>query len=160
MFANIFKLFRFVLFIEYKMAGTGKFMSPRLIILFEKDINLRQSIALILQRAGYTVVAIDCADKALELLHTGNYHLLISDISTHETYDQLLSKAHKIDPNLPIMILTDQSIAEIERENEITGAHYLLKPVAPERLLDFVQTILNNRNNSSSSTNPSNPVDQ
>jgi DNA-binding response OmpR family regulator len=125
-----------------------KSMSPSLIILFEKDTNLRQSIALILQRAGYVVSATGYVEKTLELLNSGNYHLLISDVNAPEIYDRLLSNAIKINPQIPIMILTDQSIAEIEGERGLSGAHYLLKPVAPERLLDFVQTILNRANNS------------
>ncbi len=123
-------------------------MSPKLIILVENDINLRQSIALILQRAGYLVTSTDCVDKALELLRRGDCHLLISDVNIPETNDVLLPKIPHTYPHLPIIILTDQSSAEVEGESKLSAAQYLLKPVAPERLLDSVGFILSRKNNS------------
>jgi DNA-binding NtrC family response regulator len=122
-------------------------MSPKFILLVENDANLRQSIVLILQRTGYMVTDTDCAKKALELLCNSNYHLLISDINMEETCSLLLPTTAVNYPHLPVVILTDQSITEDEAEDELFGAHYLLKPVAPERLLDSVRSILNKENN-------------
>ncbi len=123
-------------------------MSPKLIILVENDLNLRQSIALILQRAGFAITATDCVYKALELLGNGDYNMIISDINIPETRDILLPKVPRIYPHLPIVILTDQSIAEVEGESKLSGAHYLVKPVAPERLIDSVGSILGKTNDS------------
>ncbi len=117
-------------------------MSPRSILLFENDINLRQSIALILQRAGYIVSTSDYTSKVLELLHNKDFHLLIADVSSPETSSDLLPKVLKFFPYLPIVILTDQSSAEAEMESRLFSAYYLIKPVAPERLLDYVGSIL------------------
>ncbi len=126
----------------------GIAMSSQFIILIENDLNLRQSIALILQRAGYTVTATDCVTKALELIRNGNYHLLISDFNIPETREIILTKVPRIISHLPILILTDQSSFEVERDSRISGAYYLLKPVAPERLIDSVGSILSKSNNS------------
>jgi two-component system chemotaxis response regulator CheY len=149
--ANICQLFQIIssyfIFRIKSTATIGKTMSPRQIILVENDINLGQSIALILQRAGYLVAATDRVDKAMELLSNRIYHLLISDVNIPETRAILLPKVSKIYPHLPIVILTDQSIAEVERERKLSGAHYLIKPVAPEYLLDSVGSIIGNRNN-------------
>jgi DNA-binding NtrC family response regulator len=128
-------------------------MSTKLIILVENDVNLRHSIALILQRAGYTVTSTDRVDQALELLLKGQYNMLISDFNIPETREILLPKVPGIKPNLPIMILTDQSSAEVELESIIYGAHYLIKPVAPERLIDSVVSIVGMPNNSTPSDN-------
>ncbi len=119
-----------------------KTMSPKFIMLLENDVNLRQSIALILQRAGYAVSASDRAEQVLELLQSREYHLLISDINPPETSNVLLPKVLRGFPHLPIVILTDQSSAEAERESKRFSAYYLIKPVAPERLLDYVGSIL------------------
>ncbi len=127
---------------------TDNNMSPKSIILVENDVNLRQSIALILQRADYAVTATDCVDKALELVKRGNYHLLISDFNIPETREVLLPKLVGVYPRLPILILTDQSSAEVERERMQFSAHYLVKPIAPERLLDSVKAILGQKSNS------------
>ena len=52
-------------------------MNPKLIVLVEDDPNLRQSIALILQRAGYFVTATDCVYKAMDIIQSGNYQLAL-----------------------------------------------------------------------------------
>jgi two-component system response regulator HydG len=117
-------------------------MSPILIALVEDDVNLRQSIALILQRAGYLVTATDCIYKAMEIIRSGNYQLVIADSNIPETNKVFLPKILGIYPYLSIVILTDQSIAETEKEGKLLSAHYLVKPIAPERLLDCVGTIL------------------
>ncbi len=122
-------------------------MNPKLIILVENDVNLRQSIALILQRAGYLVTATECVYKALELVPSGKYNLLISDVNIPETTDVLLPKIHTEYPQLPVVILTDQSDAEAAMESKLLSAHYIVKPVAPERLLDSVGSILSQKNN-------------
>jgi DNA-binding NtrC family response regulator len=122
-------------------------MSPILIVLVEDDMNLRQSIALILQRAGYCVNATECAYKAMDIIHSGNYQLVITDINIPETRTMLLPKVLGEYPNLSIVILTDQSSSEIEKEDKLLSAHYLIKPIAPERLLDCVGTIIGKSNN-------------
>jgi len=123
-------------------------MSPELIILVEDDMNLRQSIALILQRAGYLVTATDCVSKAMDIIHSGKYHLIISDINMPETKNILLPKVLGIYPYMSVVILTDQSILETEKEDKLLSAQYLVKPIAPERLLDCVGTIMGKMSNS------------
>ena len=123
-------------------------MSPKLIILVEDDLNLRQSIALILLRAGYFVTATDCVFKAMNIIQSGNYQMVISDINIPETRDVLLPKVLGMYPHLSIVILTDQSSSEIEKEDKLLSAHYLIKPIAPERLLDCVGTIIGKNINS------------
>ncbi len=123
-------------------------MSLKSIMLVEYDINLRQSIVLILQRAGYYVTSTDHVDGALDLLRHGSFHLLISDISLPVSIDSWLSQVVTLHPNMPIIILTDQSSAEVERQKKQFSAHYLIKPVAPEHLLDYVGSILGKNNTS------------
>ncbi len=123
-------------------------MSPKLIALVEDDDNLRQSIALILQRAGYLVTATDCATRAFNIIQSGQYHMLITDINMPDVRNILIPKILGTHPFLAIVILTDQSLAEIDKEHKLRSAHYVIKPVAPERLLDYVETIIGKNNNS------------
>ena len=120
-------------------------MDQKLIILVEDDLNLRQSIALILQRDGYLVTATDCVYKALDIIQSGNYQLIISDFNMPETKKVLLPKILDIYPYISIVILTDQTLSEIDKEGKILKAEYLIKPLAPERLLDCVGMILNQK---------------
>src|SRR4030043_783515 len=122
-------------------------MSPKLIIFVEDDLNLRQSMALILQRAGYFVTATDCVSQALNIIQSGNYYLIIADINMPDTHKLLLPRVLGLYPHLSIVILTDQSASEIEKGDMLLSAHYLIKPIAPERLLDCVVTIMGKNGN-------------
>jgi DNA-binding NtrC family response regulator len=123
-------------------------MSSKLILLVENDANLRQSLALILERAGYRVTSTDCVAKTLELLNTGHYNLIIFDTNVPETKDILIQKVHLVFPDLPVVSLTDQASNGGESEKKLLHAYYLLKPIAPERLLEVVGSVLKaNKNN-------------
>ena len=121
-------------------------MSLKSIILIEDDLNLRQSITLILQRAGYFVTATDCVSKAINIIQPGNYQLMIADINMPETRNVLLPKVLGMYPYLSLVILTDQSSSEIDKGDKLLSAQYLIKPIAPERLLDCVGTLIGKTN--------------
>jgi DNA-binding NtrC family response regulator len=123
-------------------------MSPKLIVLLEDDVNLRQSIALILQRAGYLVTATDCVSKAVNIIQSGTYHMLITDLNMPDVRTILIPKILGTHPFLSIVLLTDQSLTEIEKDYQLRSAHYIIKPVAPERLLDYVETIMSDNGKS------------
>ncbi len=117
-------------------------MGHKLVLLVEDDMNLRQSILLILQRAGLLITATDDVCEALEILRSGKYQLVISDLDVPGAPNVLLPKIQGNHPSLPVLILTDQSIAEIKKEGKSIHAHYLNKPVDPECILDCVDDIL------------------
>ena len=64
-----------------------------------------------------------------------------------ETKKVLLSKVLDIAPYLSIVILTDQSLSQVDKEGKLLKIQYLIKPIAPERLLDCVGMILNQEEN-------------
>jgi DNA-binding NtrC family response regulator len=121
-------------------------MRPKRIMLIEDDVNLCQSLKLILQRAGYFVTSTDCVTTAINIIQNGNYYLVIADINMPETNNLLLPRVLGSYPHLSIVILTDQSVLEIEKGNMHLSAHYLLKPIAPERLIDCVGTLIGKNN--------------
>jgi DNA-binding NtrC family response regulator len=121
-------------------------MRPKRILLIEDDINLCQSLKLILQRAGYIVSTTDCVTTAINIIQNGNYYLIIADINMPETNNLLLPQVLGSYPHLSIVILTDQSALEIEKRNMLLSAHYLIKPIAPERLIDCVGTLIGKNN--------------
>ncbi|NJD60060.1 MAG: hypothetical protein C3F13_14855 [Anaerolineales bacterium] len=117
-------------------------MRSNRIMLIEDDTNLCQSLKLILQRAGYLVTSSNCVTKAINIIQTRDYYLIIADINVPDTNNLLNPKILGMVPHLSIVILTDQSASEIEKGDTLLNAHYLNKPIAPERLLDCVNTIL------------------
>lgn len=129
-------------------------MSPKYIVLVEDDMNLRQSIALILQRAGYFITAVDCVVKAMDMIKTNKYQLIITDNNMPDSYDELLPKILGTYPNLAVLVLTDQSTSEMEKEGRLLSVHYLVKPIAPERLVEYVGIILGEESNSKHHRSP------
>ncbi len=123
-------------------------MRPKLIVLVEDDVDIRQSVALILQRAGYLITTTDCVTKAIAFIQSGCYHLLITDINMPDTRKILIPEVLAMHPSLSIVILSDQSAYENKKGYRLLSAHYLHKPIASEQLLDCVGTILGKDGNS------------
>ena len=118
-------------------------MLSKSIMVVDDDPNLRRSLALILQRAGYRVVTASRAYDALDHLRTNIFDLVILDIMMPDNGLTLLPKIHSLYPRLPILILTAQPSAETTAELEYLGVHsHLVKPVTPERILEYVETML------------------
>jgi DNA-binding response OmpR family regulator len=117
-------------------------MAYSFVLVVEADRNLRQSMALVLECAGYLVTATSDAREASEQIRSGKYHLVILDALMPETNQVLLPKTLGLYPYPSIVILSDKPLSEIESEGKLLSAQYLVKPIAPERLLDCVRTLL------------------
>lgn len=111
-----------------------------MIILVEQDVNLRQSIALILERAGYTVTATGSINQAMSLLHSVNFKLILADSDIPETRQVLIPQVTRLD-SVTVVILADQLPVGVEGALP-KNLHYLVKPLAPEQLLEFIQRVL------------------
>jgi DNA-binding NtrC family response regulator len=125
-------------------------MRPKRIMLVEDDINLCQSIKLILQRSGYLVTAVGSIPEALKKLQSGNFLLVIADINVPDIYTNLIPQTMETHVEISIVLLTDQSVMEVGHQSKLKSVLYLHKPISPERLLDFVQLAMDNNNQSSS----------
>jgi DNA-binding NtrC family response regulator len=117
-------------------------MSDIFIILFKNDHYLRQSFALILERAGYKTISTDSAKKALESIKSAKYQLVISDTDILDTRSILLPIIRDMPGSIQAIILTDHTISDLIRGDQFSNIHYLEKPVAPERLLSFVGEVI------------------
>ncbi len=129
-------------------------MTRKYILLVENDPNLRQSIALILGRAGYLVRTTDCFSNISSLLPTGEYYLLIADVNVPETQIEKLHTASNQYPQLPLLVLTDRSLLEIEEEANQLQASYLVKPIDPSGLLNSIRSIVGSTNHSDPDNKP------
>ena len=124
-------------------------MGLKHILLVENDMNLCQSILLILERAGYLVTAPDCVYDAMETIQAGGYHMLIADFDEPGTREVILTIVRHKFPALPLVILTELSGVEREWEDTLKNTHYLVKPIAPEDLLECVGDFFNNNRSAS-----------
>ena len=117
-------------------------MASKFILLVEDDLNLQQSITLVLHREGYLVTATDCAPEVLDIVGTGKYNLVILDSDMPETQKILLPRLEQCFPTIPVIILNDQPPSDSKLSSVRVPIHFLSKPVAPENLLEKVHLVM------------------
>ncbi len=119
------------------------------ILLIDDEDNLRRTLALILQRAGYRVTTAASAREALQALEAGAFDLAFLDLRMPEVDGlTLMPKLRQQCPGLPVLIITAHASLETAIEAVRQGARdYLIKPVDPEQLLARVQQVLAERQN-------------
>jgi DNA-binding response OmpR family regulator len=114
------------------------------ILIIDDEPNLRRSLGLILQLAGYTITTAANAAEAIQLLQAGAYDLAFLDIKLPDQNGiQLLPKIKDLYPDMPVLILTAHATLDTAIEAVRLGARdYLLKPIDPENILSRVNSIL------------------
>jgi DNA-binding response OmpR family regulator len=114
------------------------------ILIIDDEPNLRRSLGMILQHAGYTVTTAATAEEALHLLQAGAYDLAFLDIKLPDQSGiQLLPQIKAIYPEMPVLILTAHATLDTAIEAVRSGARdYLLKPIDPEDILKRVENTL------------------
>ena len=115
------------------------------ILIIDDEPNLRRSLGLILQRAGYTVTTAPDAAEALHVLQAGAYDLTFLDIKLPDQNGiQLLPQLRELYPEMPVLILTAHATLDTAIGAVRLGARdYLLKPIDPETILNRVENLLN-----------------
>ena len=114
------------------------------ILIIDDEPNLRRSLGLILQRAGYVVTTASNAAEAIHLLKAGAYDLTFLDIKLPDQNGiELLPQIRELYPEMPILILTAHATLDTAIGSVRSGARdYLLKPIDPESILSRVADIL------------------
>lgn len=116
----------------------------RSIIIIDDDINLRRSLALILQEAGYSVTTAANGEEALSCLQSASYNLAFLDIRLPDKSGiELLPVIREEYPDMPVILLTGHATLDTAVEAVRHGARdYLLKPVKPPVLLKRVRELI------------------
>ena len=114
------------------------------ILIIDDETSLRQTMARILQRAGYEVTTAPNGKDGLALVSEHPFDLLYLDIRMPDMGGlELLKTIHAKYPDLPIILFTAQpevnSAVEALRR---VATDYLLKPLNPQTVIDRTQTIL------------------
>ncbi len=114
------------------------------ILIIDDEPNLRRSLGLILQRAGYVITTASNAAEAMHVLQAGAYDLIFLDIKLPDQNGiDLLPQIRKLYPEMPILILTAHATLDTAIGAVRLGAKdYLLKPIDPETILGRVDAIL------------------
>ena len=120
---------------EIRAAPAGS----RVLVAEDDQLQLR-AYARALRAVGFEVDRADNGETAVNLLLSGSYDAVVSDI-TLPCVDGVgvLQAAHQRDPDLPVVLITgtprlDTAVAAVEH----SAFRYLLKPLTPAQLQDTV----------------------
>lgn len=103
-------------------------------LVVEDEGSIRNLMQRTLQRAGYSVLAAESSEAALELLADHNeIDVLITDLMLPDMNGvELIAKANEIAPNLRTLLISGYSASDIELPAEFA---FLEKPFTPAELL-------------------------
>lgn len=122
----------------------GMTMMQYHILIIDDEVNLRQTMARIFQRAGYEVTAAASGKEGLNLFSQHRFDLVYLDIRMPDMSGlEVLKKIHLTNPELPVVLLTAQpdvhSAIQALREG---ASDYLLKPLKPAQVVEHTQATL------------------
>ena len=117
------------------------------ILIIDDEASLRQTMARILQRAGYEVTTAATAQEGLTLVSEHPFDLLYLDIRMPDMNGlELLKTIHAKFPDLPVLLFTAQPDVNSAVEALRRGAtDYLLKPLKPQAVIEHTRVILANK---------------
>lgn len=114
------------------------------ILIIDDDLSLRQTMARILQQAGFEVITAGNAAEGLVLLSQQTLDLVYMDIRMPDMNGlEALRAVRAGQPDLPVILFTAQPDLSSALEALRNGAtDYLLKPLKPETIIERTRTIL------------------
>ena len=114
------------------------------ILIIDDEVNLRRSLSLILQRAGYKATAASGAQEAYQFLSAGAFDLVFLDLKMPDGNGmELLGEFRKLYPEMPVVILTAHATLESAIEAVRNGARdYLLKPIDPQKIINRAEDVI------------------
>lgn len=122
------------------------------ILVVDDDASMRQTIAMVLSKAGYTVVQAQNGETALALLDESHaqdtpFDVILTDIVMHAIDGVAVTRAARSLPNPPeVILLTRHGKLETAMAAIDAGAAgYLLKPLQWHMLLQRVVTAIEHR---------------
>jgi two-component system alkaline phosphatase synthesis response regulator PhoP len=117
------------------------------ILVIDDEAALRQTLARILQQAGFEVTTAENGEQGLSFIETTDFDLIFLDLRMPGMAGlDVLKLIHSSHPNLPVVLFTAQPDLNSAVEALRNGAtDYLLKPLKPQALIERAQSILANQ---------------
>lgn len=113
------------------------------ILIIDDEASLRQTLARILQRAGFAVTTASGGKEGLELIHQYNFDLVYMDIRMPDINGlEILKSIHTDLPDLPVILFTAQPDLHSAVDALRSGASdYLLKPLKPADIIERTKAL-------------------
>ncbi len=117
------------------------------ILIIDDEATLRQTLARILQQAGFEVTTAENGEQGLSFIQTTNFDLIFMDLRMPGMAGMdALKLIHASYPNLPVILFTAQPDLNSAVEALRNGAtDYLLKPLKPQAVIERAQSVLANQ---------------
>jgi two-component system alkaline phosphatase synthesis response regulator PhoP len=117
---------------------------PGHILVIDDEAALRQTLARILQRAGYEVTTAESGELGLSMISTTSFDLIYMDLRMPGMAGlEVLKIIHASQPNLPVVLFTAQpDLNSAVSALRLGATDYLLKPLQPQVLIERTQAIL------------------
>ncbi len=117
------------------------------ILIIDDEAPLRQTLARVLQRAGYEATTAESGEMGLSMLSNASFDLIYMDIRMPGMGGlEALKAIHASQPNLPVILFTAQPDMQSAVEAlRLGAADYLLKPLQPEVLIERTRDALTRR---------------
>lgn len=113
------------------------------ILLAEDDDIMREYLARALEKAGYSVVAVDRGTAAMPLIGPGKFDLLLTDIVMPEMDGiELAQRASEIAPDMRVMFITGFAAVTLKAGSAMPQAKVLSKPFHLRDLVNEVEKLL------------------
>jgi len=119
----------------------------RYILIIEDEETLRESLKRIFTKDGFSVEAVDSAEKGLKLLENGLFDVIISDIMLPGLDGiELLQKVREILPDQIFIVVTAYGSLETAIKALRAGAYdYIMKPIMHEEIKQVVRNAIRQR---------------
>ena len=117
------------------------------ILIMDDEAELRQTLARILQQAGFEVTTAENGEQGLSFIQTTNFDLIFMDLRMPGMAGlDVLKLIHVNYPTIPVVLFTAQPDLNSAVEALRNGAtDYLLKPLKPQAIIQRAQSILANQ---------------
>ncbi len=117
---------------------------PDKILIIDDELVLRQTLARILQRAGFEVTTAENGEQGLAFLETTDFDLVYLDIRMPGLAGpEVLKLIHASHPAIPVVLFTAQPDINSALDALRSGAtDYLLKPLKPDAIIERTKAIL------------------
>lgn len=117
------------------------------VLIIDDEASLRQTLARILQRAGFEATTVANGREGLAIVNEHPFDLVYLDIRMPDMSGlDVLKSIHAQFPELPVILFTAQPDLHSAVEALRRGAlDYLMKPLKPQMIIDRTRTILNDQ---------------
>ncbi|GAM11517.1 acetoacetate metabolism regulatory protein AtoC [Geobacter sp. OR-1] len=122
-------------------------MEKSRVLVVDDELSMREFLIILLEREGYNAEQAADAEEALIRLESGNYELVISDVSMPGLSGlELLDRIKQLTPETAVLLITAYTTAEQAVEAMKLGAYdYIAKPFKVEEIKVLVRNALEKR---------------